>query len=65
MGESINSLKLLMMRLSKMNGWFVPVHTLLDFLVTTRNGHAISTVERHQLERRWLLHKILKSRGRA
>ena len=59
-GRINQQFKALMMRLSKMNGWFVPVHTLLDFLVTTRNGHAISTVERHQLERRWCSTRILK-----
>ena len=56
---------MLMQRLSRMNGWFVPVHQLLDFLVASRNHHNISHDERNRLERRWLFHKVLNSRGRV
>ena len=64
-GQIDQRFEAIMRRLSKMNGWFVPVHTLLDFLVASRNDHAISTIERDRLECRWLFHKILKSRGRS
>jgi hypothetical protein len=52
----------LMTRLSRKNGWFVPVHSLLDFLLSVNGNHVITDKERAQLERRWLLHK-LKMRG--
>jgi hypothetical protein len=55
----------LMERLSKMNGWFVPVRTLLDFILEVRGGHLITPSERNALERRWLLHKIVHVRGRS
>jgi hypothetical protein len=43
-------------RLSKKNGWFVPVTTLLDFL--KQKSSTITDRQRASLERRWLLHKI-------
>lgn len=48
----------LMKRLSRKNGWFVPVSTLLDFLLQTRVEPNILTEERARLQRRWLLHKL-------
>ena len=57
--------EVLMRRLSRLNGWFVPVHTLLDFLATTQTTHIIRRSDRSHLERRWLLQKILKTRGRS
>jgi hypothetical protein len=57
--------KVLMERLSRMNGWFVPVHTLLDFILEARGNHCISHVERNDLERRWLWHKVLHTSGRS
>jgi hypothetical protein len=53
----------LMERLSKMNGWFVPVHTLLDFILQAKGHHVITPAERSDLERRWLWHKIFHTRG--
>jgi hypothetical protein len=50
--------KLLMERLSRKNGWFVPVHTLLEFLRERNGGHTITPSERRALERRWLFHKF-------
>ena len=47
----------LIRRLAKMNGWFVPVRTLLDFLLETTGPHELSPEERRRLEWRWLLHK--------
>ena len=47
-----------MRRLSGKNGWFVPVSTLLDFLLEAKGPHEITDSERSALERRWLAHKI-------
>jgi len=48
----------LMERLSKKNGWFVPVSTLLDFLLAVKGHHDITDKERGRIERKWLWHKI-------
>lgn len=48
----------LMNKLSKRNGWFVPVSTMLDYLVKIKGIHNISKTERINLERKWILHKI-------
>jgi hypothetical protein len=48
----------LMQRLSKKNGWFVPVSTLLDYLLEASGHHDITDRERRRLERRWLSHKL-------
>ncbi|MBN2579218.1 MAG: hypothetical protein JXB10_09525 [Pirellulales bacterium] len=48
----------LMERLSKKNGWFVPVATLLDHLLAAGGPHVITDAQRHRLERKWLLEKI-------
>jgi hypothetical protein len=48
----------LIRRLARMNGWFVPVRTLLDFLLKTKGHHQLSDAERRRLEWRWLLHKV-------
>jgi hypothetical protein len=52
-----------LLRLSRMNGWFVPVHVLLDYLRLAQSGERLLTDhQRTRLERRWLLHKI-RTRG--
>jgi hypothetical protein len=52
-----------LLRLSRMNGWFVPVHVLLDYLRSARPvDRQLSDQERTRLERRWFLHK-LRTRG--
>ena len=48
----------LMRRLSKKNGWFVPVGTLLDYLRARQSHHEITRDARAKLERSWLTHKI-------
>jgi len=48
----------LMERLSRKNGWFVPVATLLDYLLAAKGTPTLRDHERAALERRWLLHKI-------
>jgi hypothetical protein len=55
----------LLQRLVGLNGWFVPVHTLLDFLVHVRGRHIITPAERNNLERKWLWHKIVHAHGRT
>lgn len=64
-GKINTRFKVLMERLSKMNGWFVPAHMLLDFILQARGNHSITQVERRDLERRWLRHKILHTGGRS
>lgn len=46
-------------RLARRDGWFVPVTELLRFLESQGNGQSIARAERRQLERRWLMSKIL------
>lgn len=50
--------KFLIERLSKKNGWFVPVSTLLDYLLEVKGRHMLTRKERKHLERKWLMHKI-------
>lgn len=57
--------KVLMERLSRMNGWFVPVRTLLDFVQRVRGAHSITCLERSELERQWLWHKVFHTGGRS
>lgn len=49
----------LMRRLSRKNGWFVPVSTLLDYLLARQGHREITAAQRRAFERRWLRHKIL------
>ena len=48
----------LMRRLSAKNGWFVPVTSLLDFLLAAKGHHDITDRDRARLGRQWLAHKI-------
>lgn len=48
----------LMERLAARNGWFVPVSTLLDYLVEQRGITVLAARQRRALERRWLRSKI-------
>jgi hypothetical protein len=64
-GRINNRFEVLVKRLAGMNGWFVPVHTLLDFILKSRGHHVITRAERNNLERRWLWHKIVRMRGRS
>ena len=57
-GRLNSRFRALMERLSKKNGWFVPVSTLLDFLAQQVPARTITDQQRTRLERRWLLHKI-------
>ena len=64
-GKLNGRFKSLMERLSSMNGWFVPVHTLLDFILQVRGEHTITQAERITLERKWLWHKLFRTNGRS
>ena len=55
--------KQLMERLSRKDGWFVPVGTLLDYLLQRRAERSLTDAERNQLERRWLKHKFKTGRS--
>lgn len=57
-GRLDSRFKYLMKRLAQKKGWFVPVSTLLDFLLSAKGIHILTDRERRQLERRWLWHKI-------
>jgi hypothetical protein len=48
----------LTVRLSKKNGFFVPVSTLLDCIAEQRGIPSITPADRRDMERRWLIHKI-------
>jgi hypothetical protein len=50
----------LMTRLSRKNGWFVPVSTLLDHLGSAHNGRDITGAQRRALESRWLWEKMFR-----
>ncbi|NIP41923.1 MAG: hypothetical protein GWO41_16285 [candidate division Zixibacteria bacterium] len=52
----------LMERLSKKNGWYVPVNRLLDYLMEKNGAHKLSKSERLKLERRWLADKVRNAR---
>jgi hypothetical protein len=58
-GQVDTQFQRLMKRLSKKNGWFVPVATLLDYIVKTCGPHHITQKERKRLERKWLMSKII------
>jgi len=48
----------LMERLSKKNGWFVPVNELLGHLLKVNGRQEITNTQRSRLERKWLLEKV-------
>ena len=47
----------LMQRLSRKNGWFAPLTTVLDYLAERNGTHAITAAERSRLEWNWLFSK--------
>jgi hypothetical protein len=53
----------LLRRLAGMNGWFVPVRTLLDYLTAAHGPHRITRRERSRLEWSWLRHKARTGRS--
>lgn len=57
-GELNPRFRTLTERLSRKNGWFVSVTTLLDFLMEQHGSTVITAAERRGLERRWLRSKL-------
>jgi len=45
-------------RLSKKNGWFVPVSVLLDYLMEVNGPKVMGRIKRTTLEIRWLMDKV-------
>lgn len=62
-GKVDTTFEKLMRRLSRKNGWFVPVRTLLDHMLAASGGHIITDAERRRLERKWVLEKLLWGTG--
>ena len=58
-GKISEKFKEQMNRLSKKNGWFVPVSTLLDFLKTKNKIQIINSKQRTALEWKWLFDKLI------
>ena len=48
-----------MKRLSKKNGWFIPLSTLLEFLKKENKTQIISNSQRRVLEWKWLFDKLI------
>ena len=58
-GRLHDQFKTRMERLARKNGWFVPVSTLLDYILRQRGPIELTGRRRAGLERKWLLHKVL------
>jgi hypothetical protein len=52
----------LMKRLARLDGWFVPVTTLLDHIRAQRGLTTLSAAQRRRLEWRWFAHKVVAGR---
>jgi len=52
--------RVLMDRISRKNGWFVPVSTLLDYLSAQNEHRVISARQRASMEWAWLIRKLTK-----
>lgn len=48
----------LMSRIAAKDGWFVPVSTLLDHILSRRPAHVLTPSQRARAERKWLFHKL-------
>jgi hypothetical protein len=59
-GRLQSRFRALMERLSRKNGWFVPVGVLLDYLRQRRDALEITDRQRRSLEQRWLWQKIFR-----
>ena len=58
-GKLSEQFKIQMKRLSKKNGWFVPLSTLLEFLKKENKTQIISNSQRRALEWKWLFDKLI------
>jgi len=59
-GEVNSETKKILTYLSKKDGWFIPVSTLLDFLKENRKKENIPKIELKKMEYRWFLEKLIK-----
>jgi hypothetical protein len=59
-GKVKQEFRRLMQRLRDKNGWFVPVSTLLDYLVAQKGLHTLTGSEGAQLEWSWLWEKLAR-----
>ena len=57
-GELSPQFRRLIERLAGKNGWFVPVHALLDHLQEVRGRQVIGDVQCCALERKWFWEKL-------
>jgi hypothetical protein len=57
-GRINDRFRVLMERLARKDGWYVPVTTLLDHIADQRGVTQISNAQRRTLERRWLRSKV-------
>lgn len=62
-GINIPAFEQAMRRLALREGWFVPVNKILDYILTKRGEHELTSVESLQLELRWALHMGKKVTG--
>jgi hypothetical protein len=53
-GRVLPEVERLLSRLAKKNGWFVPVRTLLDYLLAQQSGAVLQASQRNRLEWLWL-----------
>lgn|SRR5574337_196554 len=58
-GQLNSDFERLIKRLSQKNGWFVPVSTLMDYILEKRGPYTINDTERKWLEWRWLCDKLI------
>jgi hypothetical protein len=58
-GKLNSTFVLLMERLRRENGWFVPVNKLLEYLAEKKGSCILDAHQRRSLERRWLMQKLL------
>ena len=58
-GKLSEQFKIQMKRLSKKDGWFVPLSTLLEFLKKENKTQIINNSQRRMLEWKWLFDKLI------
>jgi len=61
-GRLLSETDRLLKRLCKLNGWYVPVSVILDFLSEQQTVHSLSTWKEFILELKWLVHSIRRKR---
>lgn len=59
-GRAQPRFRALMQRLARKNGWFVPVHELLEYLARMRGIQRLNWFTRQSLEWRWMYQKLTR-----